>query len=244
MAKPKKTGKKAAATLGETLLATGQYTATRLDGKPTNKLKAEPKRASTPERRLQIAEERADKLAVHTDPNAPLQIGFQSQDGWAGRDGHRELFRVKLRDGTMSDQWLAVPHDKRRCTAKVRKGPYAGYRCRGKRLRGADVCTTHGGALPAVKKAAQMRLLAASDLVAKQLVDIALSRKEETPDRIRAANSVLDRAGVDAKQTMTVEVKPWQKSLVDLEAKIISKKAKKKAKAKAGKVIDGKARED
>lgn len=193
----------------------------------------------------ELAGKRAEKNAQYTDEHAPLDTRMRvGADRFVGKDGHREHFQVRLPDGSMSEQWLAVPPDGKRCTANIRKGPYQGSRCRKRRLRGAEVCVSHGANLPNVKKNAQMRLLAASDLVAKELVDIALSRKEETPDRIRAANSVLDRAGVDAKQTMTVEVKPWQQSLVDLEAKIISKKAKKKAKAKAGEVIDGKARED
>jgi len=89
-----------------------------------------------------------------------------------------------------------------------------------------------------VKKAAQMRLLAATDLVSARLVRIALDDDEETSDQLRAITAILDRAGIDGKQTVTIEVKPWQEALSALSAKASSGKKRKRAK-----VIDGQATE-
>jgi hypothetical protein len=185
---------------------------------------------------------RGERNAKYMDEKAPLQLGTStSADRFAGKDGHRERFVITLQDGSTSEQWLAVPKDSKRCTAKTRKGPYRGYRCRKPRLLGATVCQQHGAQLPHVREAARSRLLAYSDLAVQEMINIARSKNEETSDRIRALNSILDRAGVDGKQTITLEVKPWQEALSGIEAALEGRKGgkKKKAKAKKGKVIDG-----
>lgn len=216
--------------------------------KEHKKKKRDP-RPSTPESIAHVkslreahAVERGERNAKYTDAKAPLQLGTStSADRFAGKDGHRELFVITLVDGSTSEQWLAVPKDSKRCTAKTRKGPYRGYRCRKPRLLGAKVCTQHGANLPHVREAARARLLAYSDMAVKEMIDIARDHREDSADRIRALNSILDRAGVDGKQTITLEVKPWQEALAGIQESIEGgrKKSKKKAKAKKGKVIDG-----
>ena len=80
-----------------------------------------------------------------------------------------------------------------------------------------------------------------SDDAVVEMIKIAKDHTEESAVRIRALNSILDRAGVDGKQTITLEVKPWQQALSSIQASLEGgkKKKAKKAKAKGGKVIDG-----
>ncbi|QGF22438.1 hypothetical protein [Raineyella fluvialis] len=84
------------------------------------------------------------------------------------------------------------PHA-RQCDAPSRQ---TGQRCRLPAIPGGTVCARfHGGQLPNVRKAAQLRLL--------QLIDPAITvlaremaTAERSADRQRAANSILDRAGI------------------------------------------------
>ena len=75
--------------------------------------------------------------------------------------------------------------------------------------RGADVCQAHGALVPLVKEAAQRRLAEAAEIVAMRLLGLTgpfdeLNTPIEHGDRIKAANSVLDRAGI--KGDIKVEV--------------------------------------
>lgn len=86
----------------------------------------------------------------------------------------------------------AVDEDGRpRCTAHNRQGK----RCGNPPVAGTNVCRMHGGGAPQVKKAAQIRLAMLVDpaiaTLAKEMV-----KAERSSDRQRAANSILDRAGV------------------------------------------------
>lgn len=70
-----------------------------------------------------------------------------------------------------------------------------GEPCRKWAIRGGTVCPTHGGSAPQVQRGAKLRLL--------ELVDPAIARlaremdhAEFSSDRQRAANSILDRAGI------------------------------------------------
>lgn len=207
----------------------------------------------TPAKRLAVSraaeKDRARAEArrgVSSDPNAPID---PRKDGAQfGKRAKRSLMIVQHEDGSVEEQWLAAAPDDIRCTGKIKRGPYEGNQCRNPRLLGARVCHQHGGSLPNVKKAAQMRILAAADMAVAKLVDIAVSstRGTEDPDRIRAILALLDRAGIDGKQTVTIEVKPWQDALQALVSNK-SKKAPKKGSAKTKrkpKVIDGRLADD
>lgn len=84
------------------------------------------------------------------------------------------------------------PHA-RQCDAPSRQ---TGKRCQLPAIPGGTVCGRfHGGQLPNVRKAAQLRLI--------QLVDPAIATlaremvgADKSADRQRAANSILDRAGI------------------------------------------------
>ncbi|AWY05344.1 hypothetical protein QC999_gp19 [Microbacterium phage Cressida] len=79
----------------------------------------------------------------------------------------------------------------RQCTAKTRQGG----RCRNAPIEGGTVCRMHGGSAPQVKRRAALRLLELVDpAVATLAREMATATK--SADRQRAANSILDRAGV------------------------------------------------
>jgi hypothetical protein len=106
---------------------------------------------------------------------------------------------------------LILPPADRRCRATVRRGEWAGNRCSAYAIRGGTVCKVHGGNTIYAKKAAQTRLSMAADPAAAELIRIALVKKGVADaDRIRAINSILDRAGVAGAQTIEVDIKPWQ----------------------------------
>lgn len=90
----------------------------------------------------------------------------------------------------------------RQCTAKSQQ---SGKRCRRHAIKGGTVCATHGGRAPQVKASARLRLA--------NLVDPAittLSREmvtaQASSDRQRAANSILDRAGISRAASPEVEM--------------------------------------
>lgn len=91
--------------------------------------------------------------------------------------------------------------------------------CLGRPGRGTVVCHSHGSRIPVVKEAAQRALAHASEVVALRLIGLTAPRDElqnevAHKDRITAANSVLDRAGV--KGDVTVEIKaPGFKAVLD-----------------------------
>jgi len=96
----------------------------------------------------------------------------------------------------------------RRCVAHKSNGD----RCLKAAINGATVCRTHGGATKHVKRAARARLENAADLMARQLLGIAIGGESETV-RLQAIRDALDRAGV-SKPTEVVlsqgEPKPWE----------------------------------
>ena len=81
--------------------------------------------------------------------------------------------------------------DARRCTATNKSGGRCGQRA----IPGGHVCKFHGGAAPQVRKKAQLRLI---ELIDPAIATLAreMIQADGSSDRQRAANSILDRAGV------------------------------------------------
>lgn len=71
----------------------------------------------------------------------------------------------------------------------------SGFACYRKPIPGGNVCEKHGGAAKQVKRAAQLRLAA---LIEPAIATLAreMVQADKSVDRQRAANSLLDRAGV------------------------------------------------
>lgn len=80
---------------------------------------------------------------------------------------------------------------RRQCKAKNR----AGERCKRAPMRGGMVCRMHGGAAPQTKRKASLRLL---ELIDPAIATLAreMTTAEKSADKQRAANSILDRAGM------------------------------------------------
>lgn len=109
-----------------------------------------------------------------------------------------------------------VPPDERRCIARSvgKSSQWMGNRCALYAIKGGKVCRYHGGNIPNVKKAAQAALAIAALPAAEKLIHIALNKRGVSDsDRIKAIIQILDRAGVEGKQTIEVELSLWQKTL-------------------------------
>jgi hypothetical protein len=170
---------------------------------------------------IELLEEKARRnSAKGAGPDTPLDLSKPvkgvTNDNFAGRDATRQPFRAVMPDGTIEEHWLPCPPDEKRCIGNVSNGPYAGQRCRRPALLGARVCLSHGGQLPAVRQAAQRRLLAAQDLAVRGVLAIAFEKSDvEYATRLRAMQMLMDRGGLDAKQTIEVQLRPFEKVMQD-----------------------------
>jgi len=88
-----------------------------------------------------------------------------------------------------------------RCTAKSKT---TGQQCKNLPITGGTVCVSHGGSIPAVKAAAQRKMIALIDPALATLYR-ALYECEEWPSKIRAALGILDRAGMGPGSTLTLD---------------------------------------
>lgn len=88
------------------------------------------------------------------------------------------------------------------CTAKSRQ---TGERCKNYAIRGGTVCRFHGGATPSVKRKAALRLAALVDPAIATL-GREMVKADKSSDRQRAANSILDRAGITRGQSAELDV--------------------------------------
>jgi len=87
------------------------------------------------------------------------------------------------------------------CTAKSKT---TGKQCRNIPITGGTVCVSHGGSIPAVKAAAQRKMIALLD-PALAVLYRSLYECEEWPSRIAAALGILDRAGLGPGSTLTLD---------------------------------------
>lgn len=67
--------------------------------------------------------------------------------------------------------------------------------CKAPAMRGQRVCQAHGGSAPGAKRAAALRLAALVDPAITTLDKVMRSEDARDQDKLRAADSVLDRAG-------------------------------------------------
>lgn len=93
--------------------------------------------------------------------------------------------------------------DRIQCSAKSKT---SGERCRQLAIPGGSVCVVHGGSAPAVKLAAQRRLIGMIDPAMTALLQ-AIRECDEWPTKVRAAIAVLDRAGFGPTQSLRVDEK-------------------------------------
>ena len=88
--------------------------------------------------------------------------------------------------------WPQGPTPERRCKAHSSR---TGEQCKNAALKGTTVCRFHGGAARHVKAAARARLDNAADLMARNLLGIALGGESESV-RLVAIRDALDRSGI------------------------------------------------
>ena len=82
-----------------------------------------------------------------------------------------------------------IPRPK--CRATNRQGNPCGRYA----IPGGMVCTTHGGKAPQVRDKARIRLISMIEPALNVLSDVMADKDAAHADKLRAANSVLDRAG-------------------------------------------------
>ena len=80
----------------------------------------------------------------------------------------------------------------RQCTARSSR---TGEQCRNSAILGGTVCRTHGGSAPQVQRAAKLRLLELVDPAIATLARALTAQDSRWPDKIRAVENILDRAG-------------------------------------------------
>ena len=159
------------------------------------------------QKRLAENRRKAEATGRELDKLGRLRSGPSAVNGEWERQKHTD------ENGRITYVERRVPVEENRCTAKIvgKENPWRGNRCTALHIKGARVCKVHGGSLPNVKKAAQRRLAMAADPAAARLIFIALEKKRVSDsDRIRALLAVLDLAGIQGKQTIEIELKPWQ----------------------------------
>ena len=96
-----------------------------------------------------------------------------------------------------------APEERVYCTARRRSGEP----CRNAPMLGSNVCRMHGGAAPQVRRAAQMRILQASDKAAARLVEMMQDKTIPPAIQLAAARDLLDRAGLVGRQEIELDVR-------------------------------------
>lgn len=118
---------------------------------------------------------------VASTPDAGKSSGVERDD--AAESTHR----AKGKAGVPGSK-----NDSRRCTATANR---TGERCRAPAILGGFVCRMHGGALPAVRKAARDRLAELVDPALHALASILADPDTDDAVKVRASLGILDRAG-------------------------------------------------
>ena len=108
-----------------------------------------------------------------------------------GQHTHARYLPVRRDTGTRN--WSDYAEPQRQCRAHKKTGE----RCKNAAILGSTVCRYHGGAAEHVKRAARARIENATDLVAKELIVIALSGDSDAT-RVTAIKDLLDRGGLKA----------------------------------------------
>lgn len=120
--------------------------------------------------------------------------------------------------GRTSDgrEWPHGPTPDRRCRAHKKTGE----QCKNAAILGSTVCRFHGGAAKHVKAAARARLENAADLMAKELLGIALTAEGEAV-KLAAIRDALDRAGLKPPAEVVLsqgESKPYEELFDDISS--------------------------
>jgi hypothetical protein len=114
---------------------------------------------------------------------------------------------------------MDTPTGRRQCTAHARSGE----RCKNRPVPGGTVCRMHGGAAPAVRNRARLRLLSLAEPAIATLAR-EMTTATDSANRIKAANSILDRSGY--ARTVRVDQADAREMLLDLLIQSAEEQAK------------------
>ena len=114
-------------------------------------------------------------------------------DDTESEDQQAHLRNLPVRRDTGPRNWSDYAEPQRQCRAHKKTGE----QCKNAAILGSTVCRYHGGAAEHVKRAARARIENATDLVAKELIVIALSGDSDAT-RVSAIKDLLDRGGLKA----------------------------------------------
>ena len=125
------------------------------------------------------------------------------------------------KDNTRDNEAMTTTHDRidpspRRCKAHSSR---TGEPCKLPPVKGSNVCRSHGGAAPQVKRKARQRIEEAADRMARELLKMATDDNVADSVKLAAIRDALDRAGLAARTAVSVEVgppKPWEQIMYGL----------------------------
>lgn len=113
------------------------------------------------------------------------------------------------------DKWKA-PEAEDQCTAKSKQ---AGKQCSRYSTPGHKVCYFHGSESPQAKSKVDRLFSLAADMALEVLVT-ELEQAEHSSDRIRAARSILDRAGYGPLRRLEITTDALEKELEKVNKEI------------------------
>lgn len=104
--------------------------------------------------------------------------------------------------------------EKRMCTAKKKDGTP----CKRPPIKGGNVCMSHGGAAPQVRRKANERLLQGVPKMLTELRRLATDESIPANVRLAAVRDWLDRAGIGEadKHELLLTTPKWQEALDDI----------------------------
>lgn len=129
-----------------------------------------------------------DAEVVELSEHAPIEADNTESDSQETPARH-----LPVRRDTGPRNWSDYAEPQRQCRAHKKTGE----QCKNAAILGSTVCRYHGGAAEHVKRAARARIENATDLVAKELIVIALSGDSDAT-RVSAIKDLLDRGGLKA----------------------------------------------
>ena len=102
--------------------------------------------------------------------------------------------------------WADAPATARRCKAAMKKGG----QCRRVADLGSVVCVNHGALAPQVQRRAKETLMLHSSGMADMLLNLAYDEMTPIHLRVKLAQDVLDRTGIDRSTTVVVGTDPLE----------------------------------
>jgi hypothetical protein len=140
------------------------------------------------------ANEPSDNLPAVIDKPVGNLSGEKAMESPAAHEGASDSEKATDSRPSNGRDWANSAVPQRRCKAHKKDGS----QCSNPAIRGGTVCRFHGGAAKHVKMAARARLENAADLMAKELLGMAIDPDISAAVKLSAIRDALDRAGLKA----------------------------------------------